>query len=925
MYVDVLLSRMRLCSYFYGGISDEWSKYLSEYLIAPALPAQVVRTVFTDTPFVDMKPAEGHTHGVSAALRSSASLFIDQVAASLGRRVIFYQGSASDVRNGRVISRSTHWIKDTSVAPVEYRPEWDDMVAMVDVDEYVDMPLFLSENYRPVLIYTFQPSNVAKMSGEYKYTFNGDSEVTYTVSGGAKYQHKVWNYDGDSIKIVRKNGWGITIEVSCFSLERRQMDADHQLILLTPMAKYQGDPAWVANCVLEGGELTRLKIAKNGYTRLTTNEADGLKVHTGIVNEYISCTVPAPVDCELRQIAALQSTELTMSQVKSHAQLSDESTPAALWAYLRAKQKPWRGETVSTTVKRVHTYQLVDKYDDYDPDAKPSVIGFMDPIYDSAYAPDMCKSNDKRSVEARVNKVRNETDVTPFTLKVMKEFITMFVGASRHSLEPTGTEEVYVRQDKPQQRRILAEAEYMRYPHRVVKSFMKREAGQNVGDPRNISTINGLDKLEYSTVMYALADFIKQFDWYAFGKSPLEQADRVTEIAQKAKFVIETDFSRMDGRVSPVARMLERMLVMALFKPKHHAKIFELMRAQTDLKAKTKHGVEYQTGTSRLSGSPETSLFNTILNVFVAFLALRMTKVDGRFLTPEEAWAKLGIYGGDDGMSADISSDVYTKAASMMGQKLTCETKQRGSAGIKFLARLYGPEVWFGDNNTMCDLPRTLSKFHTTVHLPKSITDEEKLVDKAYALSLTDTNTPVIGKFVQKVLKHKPEKFEFKNFGRKWLPEERPDKQYPDRPAEWKNDMAEKLMPEFSFGKFNDWINGASTLKELMTCPRMHPTVPPRKLPDTITVVNGDIVEDDEPMPPLVDDSDDDTSKEVVAQEAKPVLPAKTKFRARKKKEDRPSHAREGMPPKKAKIKFQVTPPPVKAKRKPAPTLALTR
>jgi len=293
-----------------------------------------------------------------------------------------------------------------------------------------------------------------------------------------------------------------------------------------------------------------------------------------------------------------------------------------------------------------------------------------------------------------------------------------------------------------------------------------------------------------------------------------------------------------------------------------------------------------------------------------------MTKVEGRFLTAKEAWARLGVYGGDDGISGDIASEVYTKAASRMGQKLTCDIKTRGDAGVKFLARLYGPEVWFGDNNTMCDLPRTLSKFHTTVHLPESITDEEKLVDKAYALSLTDTNTPIVGKFVQKVLKHRPEKFEFKNFGRKWLPEEQPDKQYPNRPAEWMEDMAMAQLPEFSFGKFNDWVNSVSTLQELMTCPPMHPPILPRALPDTITVVDGDVVEQEVEMPPLIDDEEIDTSKEVTAATATPDLPAAPKFRARKKKEDRPSHAREGMPPQRAKPSSKVPPKKVKGKRK---------
>jgi len=878
-------------------MADEWSQYLSEYALPPTVPTSQVRAVFTDTKFVEQTPVEGHTHGLSASLRNSASLFIDQCAAALGRDVVFYQGSASDVRQGRKISRSTYWGKDLQVEPVPFKPSKNDCVAMIDVDEYVDMPRHLGDYFLPTFIYTFQPASVAKTSGDYKYSFLESNEVDYVVSGGANYKHKVWNYDGDCLKVVKRcKTLGYIKSVSFYSLERRQVDADHQLILLAPLAKYKGEPAWVADLALGGKELERLEVARNGFTRLTTNESDGMSVHTGIAGEFVSCVVSAQADSTLNQMAKLQSTPLTMSQVKQFTETTPDNSPAALWAYHRTKQVHWTGSQVSTCKQHVNSYQFVDKFDKYDPDAKPSMESFMDPILDGAFAPDLCKANDKRSIDERLNKVKSDVEADVFVMKVMREFVKKFAEGNERSLRPVELDEVYARQKTPRQRRILEQAEFIFSPARFNSSFMKRECSQNVSDPRNISTINGSDKRDYSSFMYAFSEYVKKFEWYAFSKSPKEQAQRVADICEMARTILETDFSRMDGRVSPAARMLEKLLMMAMFKEQHQAELFELMRSQVSLRGMTKFGVGFESGTSRLSGSPETSVLNTILNAFVAFLALRKTKVDGKYLSVDEAWARLGIYGGDDGISRDINPVVYANAAKQVGQVLTSEEKTCGTVGVKFLARLYGPEVWKGDPSSMCDLPRTLSKLHTTVRLPDNITAEQKLIDKAHALSLTDAQTPVVGPYVAKVLEHKPGNFVFENYARKWMPEEDVNKQYPNTAGDWMMDVARDTMPEFAFGQFNDWVNGDVGLDDLMKCPRFHPSVEPKAPPGIITVVNGDVVkpaEPDEPMPMPIgtvpDELESKTSKSVRPTGPTPDIPAERKFRPRKKKKDRPS------------------------------------
>lgn len=115
------------------------SEALSENCDEDAVLATAsLKSVFLDVEVDDMKPVGGHTHGVSAAVRSTASNLIDCVTKAAGRNPVYYQGSSADVRKGRQISRSYFWAKDF-MAPAMPPVADADVVAMVDVDYYVDM------------------------------------------------------------------------------------------------------------------------------------------------------------------------------------------------------------------------------------------------------------------------------------------------------------------------------------------------------------------------------------------------------------------------------------------------------------------------------------------------------------------------------------------------------------------------------------------------------------------------------------------------------------------------------------------------------------------------------------------------------------------------------------------------------------------
>jgi hypothetical protein len=761
-----------------------------------------------------MSAVSGHTHAKSAANRSTGTFLIEYISRSIGRDAYFYQCSAADQRNGRLGSRTFHWVKDMNVRSEAMASTEDNIMAMVDVDHYVDMNQFMIDHFQPLLIYTFQPRKVAREDGEFSFTFNAKNEVTYRVSGGGLYSHAVWNYSGDSLKFA-KRFCGFAYHLSVYQLERKQMDEDHQLLLLAPLVEFTGLSAFIADMFLEGNTLQRLKVVVGSYTRMFVQGNDGLTVSTGTVGGHSVAVVPASVDDEIASVTRTSKVGLSLPMVKKKMG-EDMSGAEILYEFHKLNTSSMVPQVTYHLDDRVRSYQWMEG--DVDFDAKPAMVSFMDPIVDGAFVPSMCKSNDTRAVITRVIEQKNITQVNPHIMKVVDEFWILTLGRELGKLRPFDEDYLFWKQNKPSQKRILHEAEFLQGDNKV-KSFQKREAYAKINDPRLISTVNGPDKRDYSLFVYAISEVIKEHDWYAFGKTPEQIADRVAEISESARIgIVKSDLSRMDGNWSEVARYFERRGMMLAFAPEYHSEINELMNRLVGCNAVTTFGVWYETGLSKLSGEAGTSTMNTAFNSFMAFSTFRAMKNGTGWYDAPSAWSRLGLYGGDDGFTADIVIPAYKRVCMKAGQKLEAAMVKCGEEGVDFLARQYSDQVWYGDTSSCCMFKRTLSKFHTTVHMPSNITNLDKLFDKSYALYLTDKNTPVVGDFVRKVVELCPGK-KFTNLAGAWRESFDSDKQYPNVAGEWMLARFQEELPGFDIDLFQSWLNSATCLTDLLTNP----------------------------------------------------------------------------------------------------------
>ena len=798
-----------------------------------------LRSLLREVPMATVKEDKAHSHPVSASLRDAASALCVRLAHNSGMDPFMVQMSAADVRRGLRGSRSWWWSKDVTVDPSDEAMCDDDLPILIDVDQYYDdMEAKLARWARPVLIYTFQPGSVAGVREDYSFTFDKDDNVEYRVTGGAVYKHKVWNYSHDTIITHTWSCWkGFNAWTTTYNVERRSVDKDHHVIFLIPTAHWRGVGALLAIRNLQGNRLARYRVATSkGFLRLAIHERGSLTISTGRVGDYMNAAIPAEEDDAMQSKARTSKFPLTQASVAVVVKSVGKDAQPLLEYYL--SQQGHKPDYTCPVNMQVLSYQHGTIEEE---DAKPSVSAYMNPLIVGCWAPLRSLANEDRTVSARVINVRAPF-LTPSSqlMRYMEEFLSFMVPEmQRHELLPVDPEAVFERQAKPTQRRIL-ERGIIEAVVREIKMFMKRETyGKEAPDPRPISQINGSDKRRYSQFMYSLEKVFKAQPWYAFGKTPKDIGERVSYVCSTAaKHVINSDFSRFDGHGSNVMRELERRLLTRAFSQEFHVEALELHRSQFGMKAVASYGTRYDQGYSRGSGSPETSLFNSSANAFVAYCALRSTRYNGQFYTPAEAYAKLGCYGGDDGLTPDVDEKAYVQAAADIGQVLATEPVRKGEMGVKFLARIYSPQVWYYDPTNCCDLPRQLAKFHATVVLPAGVSAQDKLGEKALSFYLTDRNTPIIGNLVRRAIGFlNPTAKQHLAEVRSWAGQYEEDVQYVNEPGDWMLAYAEHALPGFDFKRYEKWLEECPDVETLMHAPLFMEEPAPR-VPTTY-IVNG--------------------------------------------------------------------------------------
>lgn len=295
------------------------------------------------------------------------------------------------------------------------------------------------------------------------------------------------------------------------------------------------------------------------------------------------------------------------------------------------------------------------------------------------------------------------------------------------------------------QRRKYVDATEVQDPQATVKAFQKSEAQKPGAIVRNISGVDPAHVFQFLCFVLPMAAHLKSLGWYAFGQKFEEIGLKVMELANRAKTLVSTDFSKFDGTQSYCHSMLLEQIMLDAYHFSFHTCIKQLFAALREARCFTTEGMEYDHEGTKLSGSADTSLGNTILNAFVAFAAA--SKQYGI----AQAHKYLGLYGGDDGLSLDIDTDIYNSVASDLGFKLKAEATQSHEP-ITFLGR-YFPYPLSSPHHTV-DLRRCGLKVYVSPH--RGMDPWLLLCYKAAGLKATDYSVPFIKSFVDAVERNAP-------------------------------------------------------------------------------------------------------------------------------------------------------------------------
>jgi len=796
------------------------SVYLNRACHKPVRSYNYLRNCFNQMTYATKPPSDSHTHPNVASDRSSSTLHAQRLALNMGLTPYYIQMSATDQRNNQAGSRTYYWAKDFTAVPVDFAPPSDSLLVLIDVDYYIDVNALAREFAMPMVIYTVQPQAAAYTSSEYSFTFLSDNSMLYTVNGGATYNHQVWNYGHDSL-LIRPRWWQMlnpfAYNCAAYDVDRRTTIENRALILLTPLARWKRLAAIVAVLAVSGPSLRPLRVVEGEYLRLRVQRENGLLTSTGRVGQYHCATIPTDLDDAIAATARVGVTTLAVPSVQRYftgdaADIQVQSVAVTEYHRRKVGRTP---DTVYNTTVGVRAYQPYT--DEYDADAKPLVTAFMNPIIDACYVPVAGPGTERQAVKGRITDVANSTKMTARLSGFIEDFLHETIPAhSVRTLHPETVDTVIERQNRPSQRVLINQAMVGGTSNKPKEVFIKAETYGKMSDARLITQICPTDKLAYSQFMYSFTDQLYNYPWYAFGKTPVDIAKRVNQVLLRAETVTATDFSRFDGHVSEVLRELEIRTLLRLFHPAYAEDLIRLHLTQYGGRCFTRNGVSYEQGLARASGSPETSGMNTWANAFIAYVHYRLIGNGPKRYDKHGAYEMLGVYGGDDGLSPDADAGKYHAAAAMCGQVIEAEVVKRGSSGVKFLARLYGPNVWYdgeGATNSCCDVARQLAKFHTTHNLPAGITPAEKLAEKARSYLLTDPETPLIStlcKVALEVTGDQVARRELEGHMRigGWFSMYAQDVQFPNKYEEWMDELIEKQMPGFDRDRFLGFLTG---------------------------------------------------------------------------------------------------------------------
>lgn len=226
-------------------------------------------------------------------------------------------------------------------------------------------------------------------------------------------------------------------------------------------------------------------------------------------------------------------------------------------------------------------------------------------------------------------------------------------------------------------------------------SFVKAEtASKSNAAQRNISNTNTDIFVEGSTYVAVASKILKQrFPGYVFQHNAQTVGALIHHLANTFKTVCETDYSKYDGTQNILTVYIEKLVFAAMFEDP--SPMFDVINGCTTSSFNMGNGSSYKPNYTRLSGSPQTSFSNSIINAIISVTAYIYSKYNTPYnetIIPtqediEEGFSRI-VVGGDDGLAFDIDPKRYEELVTLLGMKIEIAVKNTDKP-LNMLALIY--------------------------------------------------------------------------------------------------------------------------------------------------------------------------------------------------------------------------------------------
>lgn len=759
-YADALLYPLLTFSFFYVFLPPYPLNYVSRQINTQATRyGEDFRPYFRNTPLPELRKTTGsHTHPYAAADRNAGSSFIDRFCSAVKRPCYSWSKASKDKCSGQ---RLYFEAKDMSCTYSDDALPTEAIIKLVDVDYYIHMPELL-QTFRPIIMYTFQPKTPSGVHKDYCWSterINGEDVVTMSVNGGAKYVHPIWNYDQDTITVTRSLVGVrefLPYQLLTYSVEQKPThDPNHSIILLMPnvIAKYS-----LVGHIAQNPLRRHKYVYSNGFFLQRCLTPDVVSIQQeGKMN---GCVLPteAFIACKMRYLNSLSAKyQISYADIlvilRSQKAESPEVGATILLAYLQSGADDELPIVTIAASDRAH-YEPVTP--GYHLPGKPSGKSGAWPLVQGATLPAVSRASDEAMLSDRVLSVTSSindglaTELYPYTEEFCQA-VSADTGVLFGTLSPLETNEVRCRQDRPSQRSSAEQCiDMLGYAITQIRCFMKRESYAKVTGPRNISNVDPTTRITASQYSYPLADVLKKTHWYAFGRHPIKTADKchmkyleynLTAHVSGLPGVLSLDLSRCDGSQTAAGEQCLLYFGEYFFGKQYAELYFEQRDLEADAPATTKYGVKYETGNTTVSGSPFTTLKNTISVAMAVYMFLRHHLK----LSKERAYSNLFMHGGDDALMHMLSDNDIAALVVFMKTHFNFTLKierTQGPGPVTFLGRV------FPDLSSSCVWIADVKRQAMKLHLDFDNSEEEfktTLLRRAESLAVTDSRTPLLG------------------------------------------------------------------------------------------------------------------------------------------------------------------------------------